>query len=69
MKQDDKTGEIFYSMGFALGKAIEKAVETSDEEPKEPNVYLNNHYQIYLDYHRRDDGKLRVVGVVVWPMR
>lgn len=29
---------------------------------------LNNHYDITIDYHHRDDGKYRVVGVLVSPV-
>lgn len=28
---------------------------------------LNNHYEICIDYHERQDGKNRVVGVVAVP--
>lgn len=70
MKQDAKTGEIFYSMGFSLGQAIEtKIAQDQERRDEDYEIQLNNHYQIYLDYHERTDGKLRIVGVVVWPTR
>lgn len=28
---------------------------------------MNNHYEITIDYHHREDGKYRVVGVLVSP--
>lgn len=74
MRADDKTGAIFYSMGFALGSAkpIAPAVAggENDVEDKDWRIEVNNHYDIYLEYHSRDGGiHDRVVGVVVWPSR
>ncbi|KAG9103360.1 hypothetical protein FRC06_011307 [Ceratobasidium sp. 370] len=59
MKQDERTGETFYDMGFNLG----------DDETGEfkVNPALFNHYDILLKYHTRDKINYRVVGVVVWP--
>ncbi|KAF3927854.1 hypothetical protein ABW20_dc0103785 [Dactylellina cionopaga] len=51
----------FYSQGFALGGLR----SDRGEEP-----FLNNHYDIIVDYHRipnRKDRPFRVVGVVVQP--
>ncbi|CEG64338.1 hypothetical protein RMATCC62417_01327 [Rhizopus microsporus] len=53
---DKRTNEQYYSIGFALG--------ASEGERK----YLNNHYNIEISIHRRDDGKYRVVGVIVTPL-
>lgn len=58
MQREVSTGEIFYSIGFELG---------NDGEQGKPQ--LNNHYNFYIEYHRRPDGTFRVVGVVVWPSR
>ncbi|KAG9120329.1 hypothetical protein FRC07_004215, partial [Ceratobasidium sp. 392] len=59
MKQDERTGETFYDMGFNLG---------DDEKPEfKDNPALFNHYDILLRYHTRDNVNYRVVGVVVWP--
>ncbi|KAG8756714.1 hypothetical protein FRC12_010483 [Ceratobasidium sp. 428] len=59
MKQDERTGETFYDMGFNLG---------DDEKPEfKENPALFNHYDILLKYHTRDNINYRVVGVVVWP--
>lgn len=71
VKRDDKSGETFYSMGFKLGQAVEKAIpEDQDRGDLDYEMRLNNHYEIYLDYHRNPaSGKLRVVGVFVWPRR
>ncbi|KIJ39874.1 hypothetical protein M422DRAFT_32479 [Sphaerobolus stellatus SS14] len=60
MKQDSKSGQIFYDMGFELGN--------DDVERFPTTPALNNHLEILLKYHRRDNGKYRVVGVLVWPM-
>ena len=57
MKQDLKTGEIFLdAQGFPLGK-----VEMDDR------VALNNHYDIWVQYHVKDSLHYRVVGVMVYP--
>lgn len=50
---DERTSEEYYSIGFALGSHQGNQVE------------LNNHYDITIDYHHREDGKYRVVGVLV----
>ncbi|EIW83085.1 hypothetical protein CONPUDRAFT_121466 [Coniophora puteana RWD-64-598 SS2] len=55
MKEDLKSGDIFYDMGFNLG----------DDETETP--YLNNHYEIVMKYHEPSPGVYRVVGVLVWP--
>ncbi|MBW0517342.1 hypothetical protein O181_057057 [Austropuccinia psidii MF-1] len=54
LKRDDASGQTFYSIGFSLGQAQESAPT------------LNNHYNLFLEYHVRD-GKYRVVGALVWP--
>ncbi|KAH8916995.1 hypothetical protein BT69DRAFT_712114, partial [Atractiella rhizophila] len=56
MKREEKTQEVFYSTGFELGTNTDG-----------PNPWYNNHYDIYLQYHVRPDGKRRVVGVLVYP--
>jgi len=57
MRKDIKTGEVFLdAQGFALGG---HEVETSP--------MLNNHYDIYIQYHARDTTHFRVVGVLVYP--
>ncbi|PMD47804.1 hypothetical protein L207DRAFT_540557 [Hyaloscypha variabilis F] len=45
----------YYSQGFALGSGTL------------PNLYLNNHYDILIDYHTVSPGEYRVVGVIVQP--
>ncbi|KAK4703342.1 transmembrane 9 superfamily member 2/4, partial [Phenoliferia sp. Uapishka_3] len=69
MKQDEKTGEIFYSSGFALGSANPIMPKAKDEPHavKDWRIEVNNHYQIYLEYHSRDGIHQRVVGALVWP--
>ncbi|TAQ90037.1 hypothetical protein B7494_g1669 [Chlorociboria aeruginascens] len=53
--EDDVTNTTFYSQGFALG--------INDET----GVYLNNHYDILIDYHEVSPDQFRVVGVIVQP--
>jgi transmembrane 9 superfamily protein 2/4 len=57
MRRDTKTGEIFLdAQGFSLGN------HTIPDRPA-----LNNHYDIYIQYHARDTHHFRVVGVLVYP--
>ncbi|KAG8953524.1 hypothetical protein FRC04_002366 [Tulasnella sp. 424] len=58
LKQDPKSGDIFYDMGFNLGN--------DDDEYAEKPI-LNNHYDIKMEYHTKDEKNFRVVGVLVWP--
>lgn len=58
MRRDIKTNEIFLdAQGFALG----------DDETDPARPALNNHYDIYIQYHARDATHFRVVGVLVYP--
>jgi len=60
----DDGDEEYYSQGFPLGFVQE-------EDGHEPVPYLNNHYDIIIDYHEvisRKASKFRVVGVVVRPL-
>ena len=50
LKQDTSSGQIFYEIGFDLGR----------------EGALNNHYDIVLRYHKRGPDTFRVVGVLVW---
>ncbi|KAG8816109.1 hypothetical protein FRC17_000460, partial [Serendipita sp. 399] len=52
VKEDTKTGDVFYDLGFDLGNE---------------DGSLNNHYDILIKYHPRPNGFFRVVGVTVWP--
>lgn len=56
LSNDERTNEEYYSIGFALGNNRGAVAE------------LNNHYDITIDYHHREDGKYRVVGVLVSPV-
>ncbi|KDQ21805.1 hypothetical protein BOTBODRAFT_99067 [Botryobasidium botryosum FD-172 SS1] len=58
MKRDEKTNETFYDMGFNLG---------NDEGEYADMPALNNHYDIILQYHTKDNIHYRIVGVLVWP--
>lgn len=53
ISNDERTSEEYYSIGFALGSH-------NNNQPE-----LNNHYEITIEYHHREDGKYRVVGVLV----
>ena len=59
-KVDNKTGDVFYDMGFNLG---------DDDGEFYAKPALNNHYEILLEYHIPTPESRRVVGVVVWPSR
>ena len=55
---DSKTGEEFLdAQGFSLGDSV--------TDPAQPA--LNNHYDIFIQYHARDKTHFRVVGVLVYP--
>jgi transmembrane 9 superfamily member 2/4 len=54
VKEDN--GVRFETPGFPLGQ-VDEAGES----------YLNNHYDIWIDYHQAGEGAYRVVGVVVEP--
>lgn len=53
--EDEITQTRFYSQGFALGSSDQK------------DMHLNNHYDIFIDYHQISAGQRRVVGVIVQP--
>ena len=55
--EDEVTNTEFYSQGFALG----------DVDPTHRTAYLNNHYDILIDYHEVGNDRYRVVGVIVEP--
>jgi transmembrane 9 superfamily protein 2/4 len=58
MKKDTRTNEIFLdASGFSLGRYI--------DETKAPEY--NNHYDIWIKYHKRGEKQFRVVGVMVYP--
>ncbi|PIL36112.1 transporter [Ganoderma sinense ZZ0214-1] len=61
MKEDKKTGELFFEQGFNLGYDEGEFVE-------QPAVH--NHYDIVLRYHTPTPGVdvHRIVGVLVWPV-
>jgi len=58
MKKDTRTNEIFLdASGFSLGTVTgDKSLPT-----------YNNHYDIWIQYHKRSENKYRVVGVMVYP--
>ncbi|TFL04414.1 hypothetical protein BDV98DRAFT_562209 [Pterulicium gracile] len=58
MKYDERNLDVFFDIGFNLGK---------DDDGFEEEVALNNHYEIVLKYHVPTPGTYRIVGVLVWP--
>lgn len=58
--------EPFYSPGFDLGRAVEEQAPGPDGS-KDVLMYLNNHYDIVVDYHEASKDNFRVVGVLVQP--
>ncbi|OVF07787.1 hypothetical protein A9F13_11g01287 [Clavispora lusitaniae] len=54
--RERKTNSDFYSPGFPIG-----AVDENN------NAQLYNHFNIKIEYHKRKDNNLRVVGVTVEP--
>ncbi|KAJ3528668.1 hypothetical protein NM688_g7964 [Phlebia brevispora] len=58
MKEDMKTHERFFDIGFNLGE---------DEGDYAEMPALNNHYDIVLEYHEPRPNVYRIVGVLVWP--
>jgi transmembrane 9 superfamily protein 2/4 len=52
---DPTSNTEYYQPGFALG-------EVKNETPQ-----LNNHYDIYIDYHQSSADQYRVVGILVEP--
>ncbi|TPX75140.1 hypothetical protein CcCBS67573_g03604 [Chytriomyces confervae] len=54
---DKKTGKEYYNLGFDLGYY-------STEKKK---AYLNNFYDIHIEYNSIGDGNYRVVGAFVYP--
>lgn len=63
-RRETDTGELFYTMGFPLGAATETQHEGAESSWR---VELNNHYDIFLEYHSRDAIHHRVVGAVIYP--
>ncbi|KAI0093045.1 Nonaspanin [Irpex rosettiformis] len=58
LKKDNRTGDVFFDMGFNLG---------DDEGEYQEMPALNNHYDVVLEYHSPQPGVYRIVGVLVWP--
>ena len=57
--KESDDGPKFYSRGFALGGHKEDQV---NQKP-----YLNNHFDLLIDYHHIGNEQYRVVGVLVRP--
>lgn len=64
LNKDEVEKVEFYSQGFPLGEVV-------DANGPNSVAWLNNHYDIFIDYHelssRSKDKRYRVVGVVVQP--
>ncbi|SNX84730.1 related to endosomal protein EMP70 precursor [Melanopsichium pennsylvanicum] len=61
-RREVKTREEFLSLGFALG-----SLEDEHFRPYDPPA-LHNHYDIYIDYHKRGPDEYRVVGARIYPL-
>ena len=55
-QQKEENDVVFETPGFPLGQVDGAGIP-----------YLNNHYNIYIDYHQAGEDAYRVVGVVVQP--
>ncbi|KAG7881739.1 hypothetical protein KL907_001394 [Ogataea polymorpha] len=53
---DEQTDTTFYNSGFHIGYVDDENV-----------AHLYNHYDIYIEYHKRKEDEYRVVGVIVDP--
>lgn len=65
MKQDQRTKELFYSLGFELGELY--GSEFNKDGGSFGETRLHNHFDIHVKYHQVDEHTFRVVGVLVWP--
>lgn len=54
--EDSRTSTTYYSSGFALGLVDEDNV-----------AHPYNNFNLFVEYHLREDGNYRVVGVTVYP--
>ncbi|KAN0064704.1 Transmembrane 9 superfamily member 2 [Thecaphora frezii] len=61
-RKEVKTHEEFLSTGFALGRLADEHFV-----PYDPPA-LNNHFDIYIDYHQRGPDEYRVVGAKIYPL-
>lgn len=57
----DRTHEFFYAIGFPLGQLYDEA-NMGLNPPA-----LNNHHDIYIEYHKKGENEFRVVGAIVIP--
>jgi len=53
---DKRTESDFYGAGFELGFVDKNGV-----------AHLDNHFDIEIEYHEREDGQFRIVGITVEP--
>ncbi|CAO1616932.1 unnamed protein product [Sympodiomycopsis kandeliae] len=59
--KSDRAQEVFYSIGFPLGRLFD-----DHGMPYSPPA-LNNHLNIYIEYHQRSPSEYRIVGAHVFP--
>lgn len=57
----DRSKDIFYAIGFPLGQLFDV-----HNLPLETPA-LNNHHDIYIEYHERKPNEFRIVGATVYP--
>ncbi|PWN53773.1 hypothetical protein IE53DRAFT_383711 [Violaceomyces palustris] len=60
LQVEEKTHEKFNSIGFALGKLHDERIMAYNPPA------LNNHFDIYIQYHKRGSQDYRVVGANIW---
>lgn len=60
-KVADRTEDLFYSIGFPLGRFYD-----DHGKPYDPPA-LANHLNIYIEYHKRAASEYRVVGAYIYP--
>ncbi|SPO26246.1 related to endosomal protein EMP70 precursor [Ustilago trichophora] len=61
-RREVKTRQEFLSLGFALGSLEDEHFQAYDPPA------LHNHYDIYIDYHKRAADEYRVVGARIYPL-
>ncbi|CAH6722611.1 transmembrane 9 superfamily member 1 [[Candida] jaroonii] len=54
--EERRTKSQFYGLGFNIGEVDESSF-----------AHIYNHFEIKIEYHKRDENNLRVVGVTVVP--
>jgi transmembrane 9 superfamily member 2/4 len=78
MKMDLRTGDLFFDMGFSLGDSYgpeKEPVLNNHYEIVLRFVHQSSVFSAFesinscFRYHTPSPGKIRIVGVLVWPLR